>query len=258
MCVYILCSRRRTHSVHFYPNSSQNYPSIVICVCHTSDRHRIAFVTTTNHFLCLSHSHSHSYSQSHTQSFFRFSSELAPSFKLYVGLSLGAFFPSLSLYKHAQISSPRPNRKLKGLLQHCESSKGFISQYLFRILIAAQLHSRLLCMSCSSMIPLLRYAGVSDHTRTHIFLHICITPYTIRQCEAEIPFLFCHPIFFFKPLPSTYRKLFFAFVCAESNSNISFHLYRVYVCLFAIRVLDTHIHYISVRRLAKKKVKRKT
>lgn len=113
------------------------------------------------------------------------------------------FFLSLSLYKHARISLPRPNRKLKGLLQHCESSKGFISQYLFRILIAAQLHSLLLCLSCSSMIPLLRYADVCRTTRTHIFLYILYyTVYNTSMCSRNsfpffvIPFSspnHCHP-----------------------------------------------------------------
>lgn len=62
ICVYIYYVRDETNertNVHstlytFYPNSSQNYPSIVICVCHTSDRHRTAFVIATNRIFSVS------------------------------------------------------------------------------------------------------------------------------------------------------------------------------------------------------------
>lgn len=90
---------------------------------------------------------------------------------------------------------------------------------------------------------MLRYAaGVSDHTRTHthISAHLYYTVHNTSMVQPKFRSFFVIPFSSPKPLPSTYRKR----MCAESNSNISFHLCRVYVCLFAVRVLDTHIHYI--------------
>lgn len=95
--------------------------------------------------------------------------------------------------------------KLKGLLQHCESSKGFISQYLFRILIAAQLHSRslallldLLCMSCSEYDTVVT---VSDHTHISTILYIFVL-HCIQYVNMQPKFrsFLCHPFFFSKTI----------------------------------------------------------
>lgn len=208
VCIYIMFETTYTYMVHFYPNSSQNYPSIVICVCHTSDRHRTAFVMATKfHFLgavlCCVLSHSQSQTQSFFLSFFFRACSIA---LICVGLSL-----SVRSFFHLYLCANTHKYLYHDLT---ENSKDYfnivkVQKVLFRSICFGFLSQLNYTLSCSAWAAPVWYrcygtrtnVGVYRTTHAHIFLYTFVL-HRIQYVNVQPKFrsFFRHPIFFSKTI----------------------------------------------------------